>query len=128
MPAVFGILMLTATMAAAEPNVMHYQLQKNCDKLAAQTFHREMADDEGRVDYRAHYNARLNKCFYAETYISPTPVGINKWVYLSDLQENRIYGGVFRCPHMCLLFFMLCGTGRHSQPPRNRHFKPYNKN
>ena len=89
MPAVFGILMLTATMAAAEPNVMHYQLQKNCDKLAAQTFHREMADDEGRVDYRAHYNARLNKCFYAETYISRTPMGINKWVYLPDLQENQ---------------------------------------
>lgn len=92
----FGILMLTATMAAAEPNVTSYQPQKNCEKLAAETFNRETADDDDRVDYRAHYNARLKKCLYAETYISPTPVGINMWVYLSDLQDNRIYGGFHR--------------------------------
>jgi len=60
-------LMLTAAMASAEPNVTHYQLQKDCQKLAAETFSRETANDEDRVDYRAHYNARLNKCFYAET-------------------------------------------------------------
>ena len=45
--------MLTATMAAAEPNITLYQL--NCEKLAAETFRRETADDEDRVDYRAHY-------------------------------------------------------------------------
>jgi hypothetical protein len=67
-------------------------LQENCRKLAARTFRREPAD-ENRVDYRAHYNIRLNKCFYEETYISLTPVGTNMWVYLSDLQDNRIYGG-----------------------------------
>jgi len=92
MSASLGSLMLTAMMASADPNVTHYQLQKDCQKLAAETFNRETANDEDRVDYRAHYNARLNKCFYAETYISRTPVGINKWVYLSHLQENRIYG------------------------------------
>jgi hypothetical protein len=59
-------------------------LQENCGKLAAETFRREPAD-ESRVDYRAHYNIRLNKCFYEETYISLTPVGTNMWVYLSDL-------------------------------------------
>jgi len=59
--------MLTAAMASAEPNVTHYQLQKDSQKLAAETFNRETANDEDRVDYRAHYNARLNKCFYAET-------------------------------------------------------------
>ena len=96
MSTVFGVLMLTGTMAAAEPNVTLYQLQKNCEKLAAETFNRETADDEDRIDYRAHYNARLNKCFYAETYISLTPVGVNTWVYLSTLQENRIYGGFHR--------------------------------
>jgi hypothetical protein len=84
----FGIIMLTATMAVGEPNVTLYQLQKNCEELAAETFRRERANDEDRVDYRAHYNAHLNKCFYAETYISPTPVGINMWVYLSDLQDK----------------------------------------
>jgi hypothetical protein len=64
-------------------------LQENCRKLAAETFHREPAD-ENRVDYRAHYNIRLNKCFYEETYLSPTPVGINMWVYLSDLQQSDL--------------------------------------
>jgi hypothetical protein len=82
MSASLGILMLTATMASAEPNVTHYQLQKDCQKLAAETFNRETANDEDRVDYRAHYNARLNKCFYAETYISRARVGNNMWVYL----------------------------------------------
>ena len=46
----FGIIMLTATMAAAEPNVTLYQLQKNCEKLAAETFRRARANDEDRVD------------------------------------------------------------------------------
>jgi hypothetical protein len=106
MSAVFGMLMLTGTMAAAELNVTLYQLQKNCEKLAAETFNRETADDEDRIDYRAHYNARLNKCFYAETYISPTPGGVNTWVYLSDLQENRIYGGFHRSTNLGLFY---CG-------------------
>ena len=79
MSASFGILMLTATMAAGEPNVTPYQLQANCEKLAAETFGRETVDDGDRVDYRAHYNTRLKKCLYAETYTSSTPVGINTW-------------------------------------------------
>jgi hypothetical protein len=36
MPLSIGILMLTATMAAGEPNVTPHQLQANCEKLAAQ--------------------------------------------------------------------------------------------
>ena len=80
--------MVTATIAAAARNGTLHQLQKNCEKLAAETFRRESANNEDRAAYRAHYNARLNKCFYAETYISATPVGINTWVYLSDLEEN----------------------------------------
>ena len=95
------VLMLATTTAAAQPNVPLYQLQENCGKLAAETFRREPAD-EHRVDYRAHYNALLNKCFYLETYISPTPVGNNMWVYLSDLQENRIYGGFHRSTNIGL--------------------------
>ena len=88
--------MLTATMAAGEPNVTPYQLQANCEKLAAETFGRETVDDGDRVDYRAHYNTRLKKCLYAETYTSSTAVGINTWVYLSDLTKNQIYGGFHR--------------------------------
>jgi hypothetical protein len=35
MSAPIGVLMLTATMAAGEPNITPYQLQANCEKLAA---------------------------------------------------------------------------------------------
>src|SRR6516165_8119537 len=91
-----GIVMLTALMAATEPAVTPSELQKNCEKLAAEIFNRETANDEDRFDYRGHYNARLKKCFYRETYMSHTPVGTNIWVYLSDLQDNRIYGGYHR--------------------------------
>jgi hypothetical protein len=76
------------TTTAADPNVT-LQLQKNCEKLAEETFRRETADNADRVGYRAHYNARLNKCLYVETYISPTPKGINRWIYLSDLGGSR---------------------------------------
>jgi len=54
--------MLTGTMAAAEPIVTLYQLQKNCERLAAETFNRETADDEDRVDYRAHYKMSPGGC------------------------------------------------------------------
>jgi hypothetical protein len=110
-----------ATMAAAEPND---QLQKNCSKLAAETFRRE-ADDEDRVDYLAHYNARLNKCFYTETYISRTPVGINMWVYLSDLQENRIYGGFHRSTNIGLFYCNLQDKECHSEAEWNKLVKSY---
>ena len=82
-------VLMMPTMAATEPNVTLYQLQENCENLAAETFRRETANDEDRVDYRAHHNARLKKCFYVETYISPTPVGTNRWVYLSDYKREH---------------------------------------
>ena len=118
MSAFIGILVLT-TMAAAEPNITLAQLKENCEKLAAETFHRETADDEDRVDFRAHYNARLNKCFYEETYISPTPVGTNRWVYLSDLQRNRIYGGFHRSSNIGLFYCNLEDKACHSEAEWN---------
>ena len=60
------------------------ELQKNCEKLAAEKFNREPANDEDRFDYGGHYNARLKKRFYRETYISHTPVG-------TDLQDKCDY-------------------------------------
>jgi hypothetical protein len=68
-----GVWVTSTTQAridvpAADPNAD--PPQKNCEKMAAQTFRRDTAHDEDGVDYRAHYNVRLNKCLYAETYIS----------------------------------------------------------
>jgi len=125
MSASFEILMLTAAMTAAEPGIALYQLQQNCVKLALATFNRETGNDEDRVDYRAHYNARLNKCFYAETYISPTPRGINKWVYLSDLQENRIYGGFHKSTNIGLFYCNLEDKECHSEAEWTELVKPY---
>jgi hypothetical protein len=112
---------LAATTAAAD--ALH-QLQENCEKLAAETFRREPAD-EYRVAYRTHYNARLNKCFYEETYISPTRVGINMWVYLSDLQDNRIYGGFHISTTIGLFYCNLQNKECHSASEWNGLVKPY---
>jgi hypothetical protein len=120
-----AILILTATMAVAEPDVTLYQLQNNCEKLADETFRRVSADDDDRVHYRAHYNARLNKCLYAETYISPTPAGINMWVYLSDLRENRIYGGFHRSTNIGLFYCNLEDKECHSETEWNEIVKQY---
>ena len=90
-----------------------------------ETFRRVSADDEDRVDYRAHYNARLNKCLYAETYISPTPAGINMWVYLSDLRENRIYGGFHRSTNIGLFYCNLEDKECHSEAEWNEIVKQY---
>jgi hypothetical protein len=51
------------TTTAADPNVT-LQLQKNCEKLAEETFRRETADNADRVGYRAHYNARLTRIMH----------------------------------------------------------------
>src|SRR5499427_7021740 len=117
--------MVTATMTAAARNGTLQQLQKNCENLAAERFRRESANDEDRAAYRPHYNARLNKCFYAETYISATPVGTNTWVYLSDLQENRIYGGFHRSTNLGFFYCNLQHKECHSVAEWNLLVKAY---
>jgi hypothetical protein len=121
----FEALILSATMAVAEPNVTLNQLQDTCEKLASETFHRETVDDADRVEYRAHYNARLKKCVYSETYISPAPVGTNVWVYLSDLQTNRIYGGFHRSANLGLFYCNLEEKECHSEAQWGELLKPY---
>jgi hypothetical protein len=119
---------MTAAMATAQPasaqNQLH-QLQINCEQLAAETFHRETPNNQDRVGYRAHYNARLNKCFYAETYRSGTPVGVNTWVYLSDLQENRIYGGFHSSTNIGLFYCTLLKKDCRSEAEWNELARPF---
>ena len=125
MSALFEILVLSATMAVAQSNVTVNQRKDTCEKLAAETFHRETAYDDGRVEYRAHYNAHLKKCVYAETYISTAPVGTNVWVYLSDLQTNRIYGGFHRSANLGLFYCNLGDKECRSEAEWNELLKPY---
>ena len=122
MSAFIEILMLSATITAAAPNVTLKQL--SCDKMAAQAFRRAL-HDEDMVNYRAHYNAGLNKCFYAETYMFTTPVGNNTWVYLSDLQVNRIYGGFHKSTNIGLSYCSVEDKECHSEAEWNQLVKAY---
>ena len=62
---------------------------------------------------------------YAETYISPTPVGINMWVYLSALGEDRIYGGFHRSTNVGLFYCNLEDKECHSEAEWNEIVKQY---
>jgi len=123
MSASLGILMLAATTAAAEPNVTLYQLQENCEKLAAETFNRETAYDEDRVDYRAHYNARLKKCLYAETYISPTPVALTCG-FTYPISRRIEFTAAFTGPPTSAFFTATLKT-RNATHEWNELVKPY---
>jgi len=92
--------MLTALMAATEPRLTPSELQKNCEKLAAEKFNRETANDEDRFDYGGHYNARLKKRFYMGrlTHL------IRLWVLISKIVEFT--AGITGPP---ILAFLLCG-------------------
>ena len=107
-----GVVLATIAVSGDASAQGITQQTATCGKLAAETFRREPAD-ENRVDYRAHHNIRLNKCFYEETYISLTPVGINMWVYLSDLQDNRIYGGFHMSTNIGLFYCNLLDKECH---------------
>ena len=119
-----SVLSQDVTATVVDPNFT-LQLQQSCQESAAETFRRESADDEERVDYAAHYSARLNKCFYTETYISQTPVGVNMWVYLSDLQENRIHGGFHRSTNLGFFYCNVQDKECHSEVEWNDLAKAY---
>ena len=119
-----GVVLATIAVSGDASAQGITQQTATCGKLAAETFRREPAD-ENQVDYRAHHNIRLNKCFYEETYISLTPVGINMWVYLSDLQDNRIYGGFHMSTNIGLFYCNLLDKECHSEAEWNGLVKPY---
>jgi hypothetical protein len=67
----------------------------------------------------------VDKCFYAETYVSLTLVGINLWIYLSDLQNNRIYGGFHRSTNIGFFYCNLEDKECHSETEWNELVKHY---
>jgi hypothetical protein len=50
-------------------------------------------------------------------------VGINIWVYLSDLQQNRIYGGFHRSTNIGLFYCSLQDKECHSEAEWNPGFR-----
>jgi hypothetical protein len=118
-------LILATTATTAKPDITLYQLQKNCEQTAAETFRRESGNDEDRDYYRAHYDANLNICFYVEALRSFSPKGISRWVYLYDLGTKRIYGGLHSSTNIGLFY---CGVGNkecHSEAEWYELLRPY---
>jgi len=99
-------VVMFAEAATAEPNAVLYQLQERCGKFAAEIFRKDYDNGKGdhgeRWGYQAHYNARLNKCFFLviETYTEENkraqsddlPFKTSQRYELWDLLENREYG------------------------------------
>jgi len=67
----------------------------------------------------------LNKCFYAETYRSFTPGGINLWVYVADLRTNQIYGGFHSSTNIGFFTAVLKARECHSEAEWDELVKPY---
>ncbi len=110
-----GVVLATIAVSGDASAQGIIQQTATCGKLAAETFRREPAD-ENRVDYRAHHNIRLNKCFYEETYISLTPVGINMWVYCPISKTIEFTAG-FTCPPTLAFFTAIFWTRNATRKP-----------
>jgi hypothetical protein len=54
-----------------------------------------------------------------------TPKGINVWVYLSDILENRIYGGFHRSTNIGFFYCNLQGKECHSETEWEALVKSY---
>lgn len=102
----FAFLFITSGLTIysygfAAPDKVQYELQERCGKQSAETFKREWGtgttngkDGQGFQNYKNHYNAKLNKCFYMVTggFISKEKTqGTQDWKRLLDVHENKEY-------------------------------------
>jgi hypothetical protein len=65
-----GLFLFSASICAAEPNKVLYELQERCGKRAAEVFEKDFPDTKTTgviADYENHYSPRLNKCFIVES-------------------------------------------------------------
>ena len=111
--------------AHAQPNKIEYELRERCGERAAQVFKTEYREvqntDEGQmlINYRNHYSATLNKCFFLElTSITATrasPQHNAKMFRLFDINENKEYGSFYKrsdagLPQDCNVLGKICRT------------------
>ena len=120
----FSLLFVSG--AHAEPNKAQYELQERCGKRAAEVFKNEYTTvqntDEGQtlINYRNHYSATFNKCFFLEMSsvfaTRANPKYTAQMFRLFDLNENKEYGSFYQrsdsdTPMECTVLGKLC----HSQ-------------
>jgi hypothetical protein len=114
-----------ASCAYSEPNKVEYELQERCGKRAAEVFKSEYTQvqntDEGQMlfNYRNHYSATLNKCFFLEMSsiiaTKANPVYTAQMFRLFDINDNNEYGNFYKrsdanVPQECNVFGKSCSS------------------
>jgi hypothetical protein len=126
---VIALLIGTASAANAEPNVALYELQERCAKSAAQVWAKEYDNGKpttpGEINnYQAHYNSRLNKCFFLEISMTVDKKDIQHMLRLFDLLENKEYGSFWSSDYgvtNCSVQGAIC----HSEDEWHQLAKPF---
>ena len=91
--AMIAASLILAGSAQAQSLKEKYELSERCGKRAEETFARDWKKPpSGEVNYEAHYNARLNKCFYVEIMNFLQKGKVQRSLALYDLHENRQIG------------------------------------
>lgn len=132
------LILLLASPCYAAPDKVLYELQERCGKTSAQIFKQEWKVDPGTPsrlpgasestipNYRNHYNARLNKCFYLINSISWDAKNKEASTSedLSDVNENKGYGSFFSAGERVLLCQVL-GKNCKSKEEWDSLIRPY---
>lgn len=95
-----AVLPFSFSIAHSEPNKEAYELQDRCGRRAAEVFAKNYENFElgGRrhmYNYRNHYSARLNKCFFLvlhNDYSEKPTQDLTRTLELLDVNENNRYG------------------------------------
>src|SRR6516164_5348218 len=92
--AIIAASLILAGSAQAQSLKEKYELSERCGKQAAERFAKLLSDVYQQPSrYENHYNSRLNRCFYLETYFDHNVFGpITEVTTLIDLHENRELG------------------------------------
>jgi hypothetical protein len=124
-------VIMFAEAVTAEPNAVLYQLQERCGKFAAEIFRKDYdngkGDDGERWGYQAHYNARLNKCFFLviSIYTDTEPLKMTYVYTILDLLENREYGNFQRDTELGVIACTVQNTLCRSEAEWDNLIKPY---
>jgi hypothetical protein len=133
-PLMLGIFVITTScliawlgsVGFAQTIQERYERQGRCGQQAAEVFKADygqqiMLDQEGTLffNYRNHYNAALNKCFFLEItkilgYRAKTPYSATMY-RLYDIDENKEYGSFYKrsdatSPADCQILGKLCAS------------------
>src|SRR5262245_38938136 len=94
---IVAVLAIVVGSAQAQTTKEKYDLAERCGKRTAEVFAKEwpirlVTNSDGSQTsggYENHYNARLNKCMYLEISQTSGRKGINRFLRLFDINENR---------------------------------------